>query len=135
MVDTTLVSALHCDGTARRGGAHNEGVATSMAECRKERISQNLYRCVLTRSRLVVLAVGVGGRWSYNDTHFINALARARARCEGLLLRRRAEQAAARAVADTFSELPGSVGADGDTPASHEGRARLRVCGVGVVKQ
>ena len=24
-VDTTLVSALHCDGTARRGAAHNEG--------------------------------------------------------------------------------------------------------------
>ena len=30
-VDTTLVSALHWDGTARRGAAHNEGVAISMA--------------------------------------------------------------------------------------------------------
>ena len=29
-VDTTLVSAFHCDGTTRRGAAHNEGI--SMAE-------------------------------------------------------------------------------------------------------
>ena len=80
----------------------------------------------------MVLAVEVGGRWSPTTQHFISGLARARAHCEGLLLRRRAEQAwrlrwgallsctAARAVADTFLELPGSVGADGDTPASHE---------------
>ena len=80
----------------------------------------------------MVLVVEVGGRWSPTTQHFIGALARARARCEGLLLRRRAEQAwrlrwgallsctAARAVADIFLELPGSVGADGDTPASCE---------------
>ena len=130
-VDTTLVSALHCDGTARRGAAHNEGVAMSMAERREERRYPELVRR-RARSRLVVLAVEVGGRWSPTTQHFISALARARARCEGLLLRRRAEQAwrlrwgallsctAVRAVADTFLELPGSVGADGDTPASHE---------------
>ena len=37
VVDMTLVSALHCSGIARRGAAHNEGVAVSMAERRKER--------------------------------------------------------------------------------------------------
>ena len=111
--------------------AHNEGVAISMAERRKERRYPELVGR-RARSRLVVLAVEVGGKWSPTTQHFTSGLARARARCEGLLLRRRAEQAwrlrwdtllsctAARAVADTFLELPGSVGADGDTPASHE---------------
>ena len=125
-VDTTMVSALHCNGTAKRGAAHNEGVAISMAERRKERRYPELVGR-RARARLVVLAVEVGGRWTPTTQHFITALARARARCEGLLLRRRAEQAwrlrwgallswtAARAVADTFLELPGSVGADGDT--------------------
>ena len=123
--------ALHCDGTARRGAAHNEGVAISMAERRKERRYTELVGR-RARSRLVGLAVEVGGRWSPTTQHFISGLARVRARGEGLLLRRPAEQAwrlrwgaflcctAARAVADTFLELPGSVGADGDTPASHE---------------
>ena len=91
-VDTTLVSALHCDGTARRGAAHNEGVAISMAQRRKERRYPELVGR-RARSRLVVLAVEVGGRWSPTTQHFISALARTRARCEGLLLRRRAEQA------------------------------------------
>ena len=85
-VDTTLVSALHCDGTARRGAAHNEGVAISMAKRRKDRRHPEVGR--RARSRLVVLAVEAGGRWSPATQHFSSALARARARCEGLLLRR-----------------------------------------------
>ena len=86
-VDTALVSVLHCDGTARRGAAHNDGVVVSMAERRKERRHPELVGR-RARSRLVVLAVEVGGRWSLATQH-----SRARARCEGLLLRRRAEQA------------------------------------------
>ena len=42
-VDTTLVSALHCDGTARRGAAHNEGVAISMAEREGTEISRTCW--------------------------------------------------------------------------------------------
>ena len=96
-----------------------------MAERRKERRYPQLVGR-RARSLLVVLALEVGGKSSPTTQHFISALARARARCEGLLLRRRAEQAwrflgallsctAARAVADTL-EFPGSVGADGATP-------------------
>ena len=36
-VDTTLVSALHCDGSARRGAAERDGVALDEARRRKER--------------------------------------------------------------------------------------------------
>ena len=36
-VDTTLVSALHCDGSARAGAAHRDGVALEVARRRKER--------------------------------------------------------------------------------------------------
>ena len=36
-VDTTLVSALHCDGSARAGAADRDGVALTMARRRKER--------------------------------------------------------------------------------------------------
>ena len=47
------MSALHCDGTARRGAAHNEGVAISMAERRKERRYPELVGR-RARARLVV---------------------------------------------------------------------------------
>ena len=36
-VNTTLVSALHCDGSARAGAAHRDGVVLTMARRRKER--------------------------------------------------------------------------------------------------
>ena len=85
----------------------------------------------------MVLAVEVGGRWSH-----IGALARARAQCSCVHVRSRLGvcvgvpccHAQQRAVADTFLELPGSVGADGDTPASHEveqdfAYAGLALCG------
>ena len=42
---------------------------------------------------LVVLGVEVGGRWSVETQRFVSLLARAKARCEVSLLRRRAEQA------------------------------------------
>ena len=94
----------------------------------------------------MVLVVEVGGRSSPATQHFISGLARARARCEGLLLRRR-EQArrlrwgallsctAARAVADTFLELPGSVGADGTIPASHEVERDFVFAGLALLRQ
>ena len=36
-VDTTLVSALHCDGSAHAGAEHRDGVALEVARRRKER--------------------------------------------------------------------------------------------------
>ena len=52
------MSALHFDGTPRNGAAHNEGVAASMAERRKERRCPELVGR-RARSRLVVLAIEV----------------------------------------------------------------------------
>ena len=79
------------------------------------------------RARLVVLGMEVGGRFS-EARSFLTQLARAKARCENHILRRRVEEAwrlrwgctAARAVAASLLELPSAQGADGDTPASHE---------------
>ena len=45
------------------------------------------------RARLVVLGVEVGGRWSQEMQHFVSQLARAKARGETNLMRRRVEQA------------------------------------------
>ena len=66
-LDTTLVSALHCDGSARRGASHNEGVAISMAERRKEQRYPELVG-PRARARLVVLAMEVGGKWSSTNS-------------------------------------------------------------------
>ena len=46
-----------------------------------------------SRARLVVLAGEVGGRWSAETMSFLGLLAKARARSETSLLRRRVEQA------------------------------------------
>ena len=123
-VDTTLVSAHHCDGTATPGAAHVDGAALVVARRRKERAYPEL---VGTRSRakLVVLAGEVGGRWSEETATFLRLLAVARARSESALMRRRAEQAwrmrwggmlacaAARAFAASLLEQRSNVGGDG----------------------
>ena len=66
------------------------------------------------RSTLGVLGVEVGGRWSQETQQFVSLLARAKARGETNLLRRRAEQ--------VWRLRWGSIlaGADGDTPASQD---------------
>ena len=128
MLDTTLVSALHCDGSAKRGASHNEQF--SWLSVARSTETLNLL-VVEAGARLVVLAIEVGGKWS-STQRFIYNLAHARAREEGWILRRRAEQAwrlrwgsllastAARVVADSLLELPSVFGADGDVPPSHE---------------
>ena len=142
-VDTTLVSALHGDGRPRRGASERDGVALLAARKRKEQTYPEFLgaRC---RARLVVLAVEVGGRFSRETSGFITELARARARSETALMRKRAEQAwrmrwcglfgcaAAKAFAASLLELQGSVGADGDTPASHEVEGDFRHAGLAV---
>ena len=130
-VDTTLVSALHCNGTPLRRAAGEDGVALTAAALRKSRTYPELVG-PRARARLLVMGVEVGGRWAPETRTFLSLLARARARGESRLLQRRAEQAwrlrwgsllsctAARAFASTLLELPGASGADGDTPQLHE---------------
>ena len=62
-IDTTLVSPLHSDGSARRRAADNDGAALEVARRRKERTYPELAG-EGGRARLVVLAAEVGGRWS-----------------------------------------------------------------------
>ena len=131
-VDTTLVCALRRDGNPTRNAADEDGVCaeTELASGRREPTLSSWG--VVLGARLVVIAVEVGGRWSEEARSFLSQLAKARARGENKLLRKRAEQAwrlrwgsllactAARAVAMSLLELPGARGADGATPPSHE---------------
>ena len=116
--------ALRGDGTARRGAADTDGAVLVVAGRRKERRCPELVG-PRARSRLVVLAVVVGGRWSAETSGFVGVLARAKARCAVLLMRKRAKLswrlrwgsilscAAAGAVASSLLELPrASCGAD-----------------------
>ena len=91
-VDTTLVSALHCDGSAHPRAAHVDGAVLVTARRRKERTYPELAN-PRGRARLVVLAGEVGGRWSEETRQFLTLLAKARARCEPRILRRRAKKA------------------------------------------
>ena len=130
-IDTTLVSTLHCDGSARRGAAHRDGAALVTARRKKERTYPELIG-PHARARLVVFAGEVGGRWSDETRSFLCQLARAKARSEPSILRGRAEQAwrlrwastlacsAARAFAASLLNLRVGGGADGNVPRTHE---------------
>ena len=130
-VDTTLVCALHADGRPRRGAAIQDGVALRAARRKKVATYPELVG-PHSRAKLVVLGVEVGGRWSEETRTFLSRLAKARARTELPLMRRRAEQAwrmrwgsmlacaAAKAVASSLLDLLDSHGGDGKTPTTHE---------------
>ena len=130
-VDTTLVSTPKSDGEPRRGAADRDGVALAAARRDKERTYPELVGPG-ARARLVVLALEVGGRWSEGAKIFVRLLARARARSEPRLMRRRVEQAwrlrwygiiacaAARSFAASLLGLRGGLGSDGHAPPSHE---------------
>ena len=92
VVDATLVSALHANGPARRGAVQEDGAALTIARWRKERRYPELVGPG-GRASLVVFGLEVGGRWSDETQISIRLLARARARSEGHLMRRRAEHA------------------------------------------
>ena len=121
-LDTTLV----CAHAAQRDGVALQAAKRKKAATYPELVGPH------SRAKLVVLAVEVGGRWSGETRGFLSQLARARAREEVPLLRRRAEQAwrlrwgamlgcaAAKAVASSLLNLLDSHGGDGRTPASHE---------------
>ena len=91
-IDTTMVCALHRDGTPRRQAAECDGVALKAARRKKEATYPELLG-PRRRAQLVVIAVEVGGRWSPETRSFFSKLAGARARGERPLLRLRAEQA------------------------------------------
>ena len=142
-VDTTMVSALRGDGTARRLAADVDGVVLEAARKRKARTYPELVG-VHRRAQLVVIAVEVGGRWSTKTRSFLSQLAKAKARGETHLMRQRTEQAwrlrwgsllscvAARAVATSLLELPGARGADGETPAAADVEEDSRNAGLTV---
>ena len=71
-LDTTLVSPVRADGTARPGAAQRDGVALVSPEL----VGRG------ARARLVVLAGEVGGRWSGETSKFLRLLAAAKARPE-----------------------------------------------------
>ena len=141
-VDTTLVSALHCDGSAIRGAPNSDGIALALARRRKERTYPELVG-PRHRARLVVLAGEVAGRWSHETQTFLRLLAKARARGETALMKRRVEQAwrlrwcsilccaAAKAFAASLLELRPAWGSDGEAPLSHEVVGDFRYAGLG----
>ena len=142
-VDTTVVSALHANGEARRNAARRDGVALEAARRRKERTYPEL-TARGGRARLIVVGVEVGGRWSTKTRSFLSRLAHDRARSERFLLRKRVEQewrlrwgsllscAAARAVAMSLLDLPGSRGSDGVCPLPHDVERDFRHAGLDV---
>ena len=141
-VDTTLVFPLHCDGTFTPGAANSDCAALARARRRKERTYPELVQ-PRARARLVVLAGEVPGRSSDETRRFIGLLARARARNETKLNRRRVEQgwrlrswtmlscAAAKAFAASLLGMRSSRGFDGVSPPSDEVVHDHRYAGLG----
>ena len=120
-IDTTLVSPLHRDGTARRTAADRDGAAPLQARRTKETTYPELSG-EGGRARLVVLAAEVGGRWSEDTAQFLRALAKASARTAPLILQNRVKAAwlrrwsgvlacsAARAFAWSLLDKPANPG-------------------------
>ena len=144
-VDSTLVSALHCDGSARRGAGNRDGVALVAARRRKERTHPEVVRPG-HRARLIVIAGEVAGRWSEEAASFLRHLAKARSRCEPATLQKRAEQgwrlrwgsmlacAAARAFAQSLLERRVPGGGDGPTPSVQDVLGEWRFAGLELAK-
>ena len=130
-VDTTLVSPLCRDGSARRRAAHHDGAALEAARKRKEDTYPELSG-EGGRARLVVLAAEVGGRWSSETAQFLCSLAKARAQSAPLVLQGRMESAwlrrwsailacsAARSFALSLLDRCPSPGTGDDAPSAHE---------------
>ena len=91
-VDTTLVSVLGRNGEPRPRCADVDGVILEEAKRRKERRYPELSGRH-GRTRLVVLAAEVCGRWSPDTVHFLAQLAKEKARHEPRVLRETARQA------------------------------------------
>ena len=90
-VDTTLVSVLRRDGVPHQRSTTHDGAALMTARRRKERVYPE-FTGQSGRTRLVVLAGEVRGRWSEECREFLNELAKAKARREPRHLCARAPQ-------------------------------------------
>ena len=108
-VNTTLVSVLHCDGSAHPRAAHVDGAVLVAARRKKDRTYPELAN-PRVRARLVVLAREVGGRWSEPEAHNLAE----KGRTGGLLC-----CAAARVFAASLLGLRCGGGSDGDAPTTH----------------
>ena len=104
-LDTTLVSPLHRDGTARRTAADRNGAPLKQARRLKESTYPELSG-EGGRARLVVLAAEVGGRWSEETAQFLRALAKAHAQTAPLILQNRVKAAWLRRWSNVLA-LPG----------------------------
>ena len=139
-VETTLVSPVGRDGTARVQAHLIRGAALTAAEQRKRRyVYPELHTAA--RCRLVIIALEIGGRWSEEAADFIRRAASARARGDPVSLRRAAAAAyahrwvgiasvaAQRALASSLLELPvsedGVDGEEADFPPSSPRRAGM----------
>ena len=70
-------TALHCDGTPRRGVSERDGLALAEARRRKERTCHRELAGQGNRARLVALAGEAGGSWSEETRSFLRQLAKA----------------------------------------------------------
>ena len=93
-IDTTLVSPLHRDGSARRGAASRR-IGTGTSQRRKEATCPELVGDD-GRARLVVLAAETGGRWSTETPQFLRGLAKGKAETAPLLMQNRVKAASLR---------------------------------------
>ena len=91
-VDTTMVSPLHRDGTARRGAALSGEKVLEEARRRKERTYPELSGAG-GRARLAALAATVGGRWSQETAQFLRGFALFKSEGTPELLRERVKLA------------------------------------------
>ena len=130
-IDTTLVSPLHRDGSARRGAASRPGLALEQARRRKEATYPELVGDD-GRARLVVLAAETGGRWSNETAQFLRGLAKGKAETAPLLLQNRVLSAwlarwscilacsSTRAFAQSLLERRPNPGTGVDIPSEQE---------------
>ena len=131
-LDTTLVFALHCDGSPHTGAADTDGVVLQRARRRKERRYPELVGRG-SRARLVVLAIEIGGRWSPELQTFVAQLAESKARKQPFLLQKRFEQTRQMrwgAFLACLLDLRCAHGADGHTPPAWEVEADHRHMGL-----
>ena len=130
-IDTTLVSPLRGDGSARPRAADHNGAALEAARRRKEATYPELARGTEGRARLVVLAAEVGARWSDETAQFLRGLAKARVEAVPMVLQDRAKAAWLRrwssmlacSVVRAFSESlleRRPVPRTGNVPLTHE---------------
>ena len=131
VIDTTLVSPLRRDGSARFRAADQDGAVLMEARRRKERTFPELSG-EGGRARLVVLAAEVGGRWSDETAKFLAALAKAKAQASPSILQNRVKAAylrgwsavlacsAARAFTASLLDQRPVSGWGGNAPSVHE---------------